>query len=79
MLQSPAVYKECHRVLGIYRLATLPYSIASNRWPQETVGMFRRAAAHLKRYAKPRFGGTIGRYRLHIGRFYDWVLNDLRR
>lgn len=41
----PDNYDGWHRVVGLYPLATLPLSIAIDRWQDETVGMFRRAAA----------------------------------
>jgi hypothetical protein len=41
----PDDYDGWHRVMGLYPLATLPISIAIDRWQDETVGMFWRAAA----------------------------------
>jgi hypothetical protein len=41
----PDNYDNWHRVVGLYPLATLPLSIAINRWQDDTVGMFWRAAA----------------------------------
>jgi hypothetical protein len=39
----PNDYIEWRRVLGLYPLATLPFSIGVNRWQEETVATFRRA------------------------------------
>jgi hypothetical protein len=40
----PDDYRGWRRVLGVYPLATLPFSIAINRWQDETMETFRRAA-----------------------------------
>jgi len=41
----PDDYIERNRILGLYPLATLPFSIGITRWQNETVAMFWRAAA----------------------------------
>jgi hypothetical protein len=41
----PDDYIERNRVLGLYPIATLPFSIGVNRWQEETVATFRRTAA----------------------------------
>ena len=43
--EVPDDYNGWHRVVGLYPLATLPFSIAINRWQDETVATFRLAAA----------------------------------
>jgi hypothetical protein len=40
----PDDYREWQQALGIYPLATLPFSIAINRWQDDSVETFRRAA-----------------------------------
>jgi hypothetical protein len=41
----PDDYTERNRILGLYPIATLPFSIGVNRWQEETVTTFRRMAA----------------------------------
>lgn len=41
----PDNYSDQNRILGLYPLAALPFSVGVNRWQQQTVEMFRRVAA----------------------------------
>ena len=43
--EVPDDYIEWHRVVGLYPLATLPFSIGIDRWQRDTVATFWRAAA----------------------------------
>jgi hypothetical protein len=54
--EVPNDYIERNRVLGLYPLATLPFSIGITRWQNETVATFWRAAS------RDAEGGTLVRY-----------------
>jgi hypothetical protein len=54
--EVPDDYVERNRILGLYPLATLPFSIGIIRWQNETVATFWRAAAGNAE------GGTLVRY-----------------
>jgi hypothetical protein len=65
----PDDYIERNRVLGLYPIATLPFSIGVNRWQEETVATFRRSPVSagegvaLARYEPVRDPGSATRTR----------------